>query len=105
MAAVIHMVRPTTSKTFNDYVSLHIIPYLESQIKNDTQRIDAVWDNYLEENNLKLLTQRRRGSGPRTRVAIATLKFQNINGTVNSGFLKNENNRKELFQFISTRLT
>ena len=41
MAAVIHMVRPTTSKTFNDYVSLQIIPYLEAQIKDDTQRIDA----------------------------------------------------------------
>ena len=36
MVPVIHMVRPTTSNTFNDYVSLQIMPYLEAQIKNDT---------------------------------------------------------------------
>ncbi|CAB4011645.1 Hypothetical predicted protein [Paramuricea clavata] len=68
MAAVILMVRSTTAKTFNKYVSLNIIPFLEAQMKNTTQRIDAVWDNYPEENNLKALTQQRRGNGPRTRV-------------------------------------
>ena len=62
MAAVIHMVRPTNANTFSEYVTLHIIPFLKSQ------RIDAVWGNYPEENNLKALTQQRRGNGPRTRV-------------------------------------
>ena len=65
LAAVIHMVRPTTAKTFNEYVSHNIIPFLEAQMKNTTQRIDAVWDNYPEEYNLKALTQQRRGNGPR----------------------------------------
>ena len=66
MAAVIQMVRPTTAKTFNEYVQRHIVPYLEAQIQSDTKRIDAVWDNYPEENNLKaLITQQRRGNGPK----------------------------------------
>ena len=57
MAALIHMVHPTTAKTFNEYVLLNIIPFLEDQMKNTTQCIDAVWDNYSEENNLKALAQ------------------------------------------------
>ena len=42
MAAVIHMVRPTTAKTFSEYVSLHIVPFLEAQMKSRAQCIDAV---------------------------------------------------------------
>ena len=75
MAAVIHMVRSTAAKTFSEYVSLHIVPYLEAQITNSTQRIDAVWDNYPEENNLKALTQQRRGNGPRTRVGDSSISI------------------------------
>ena len=36
MAAVIHMVRSTAAKTFSEYLSLHIVPYLEAQIANST---------------------------------------------------------------------
>ena len=46
MAAVIHVVQPTTAKTFGECVSLHFVPYLEGQIASGTQRIDAAWDNY-----------------------------------------------------------
>ena len=67
MAALIHMVHPMTAKTFSEYVQLHIVPYLEAQMKSGTQRIDAVWDNYPEKNILKALTQQRRGNGPQTR--------------------------------------
>lgn len=30
MAAAVHMVRPTTANTFMDYVSYHLVPFLES---------------------------------------------------------------------------
>jgi hypothetical protein len=103
MAAVIHMVRPTTAKTFNEYVSLNIIPFLEAQMKNTTQRIDAVWDNYPEENNLKALTQQRRGNGPRRRVGDGSTPIPKRER--NSGFLKNVENKKELFSFISTQIS
>ena len=68
MAAVIHMVRPTIARTFSEYLSLHIIPFIEAQINESTERIDAVWDKYPEVNNLKALTQQGRGNGPRTRI-------------------------------------
>ncbi|KAL8561604.1 hypothetical protein ACOMHN_024839 [Nucella lapillus] len=103
MAAVIHMVRPTTANTFSEYVSLHIVPYLEAQITSSTQRIDAIWDNYPEENNLKALTQQRRGNGPRTRVGDGSTPIPKRDW--NSGFLKNQENKKELFSFITTQIS
>lgn len=45
MAAVIHMVRPTIAKTFDEYVQLNVEPYLEAQIHSDTERINTVRDN------------------------------------------------------------
>ena len=102
MAAVIHMVRPTTAKTFSEYVTLNIVPFLEAQMKSCTQRIDAVWDNYPEENNLKAMTQQRRGNGPRTRVGDGSTKIPKHEW---SSFLKNEENKKELFSFISTQIS
>ena len=32
MAAVVHMVRPTSAHTFRDYVSQHLVPFVESQV-------------------------------------------------------------------------
>jgi hypothetical protein len=95
MAAVIHMVRPTTAKTFNEYVLLNIIPFLEAQMKNTTQRIDAVWDNYPEENNLKARAQQRRKNGPWTRVGDGSTPIPKRQW--NSNFFKNVENKKELF--------
>ena len=66
MAAIIHIVRPTRAKTFSEYVTFQIVPFLESQVTNDTQRMDAVWDSYSPEDNLKAHAQQRRGNGPRT---------------------------------------
>ena len=68
-AAVIHMVRPTAARTFSEYVSLNIILFIEPQINESTEHIDAVWDNYPEVNNLTALTQQGRGNGPRTRIS------------------------------------
>ena len=67
MAAIIHMVPPTRALTFNEYVPMHIVPFLKAQMSTTVQRIDAVWDTYPEQ-NLKSQTQQRRGSGTRTRL-------------------------------------
>ena len=103
MAAVINMVRPTTAKTFNEYVQLHIVPYLEAQIQSDAKRINLVWDNYPEENNLKAVTQQRRGNGPRTGVGDGSTQIPKHEW--NSGFVKHENNKKEQFSFISRQIS
>ena len=105
MAAIIHIVRPTRAKTFSEYVTFQIVPFLESQVTNDTQRMDAVWpvwDSYPPEVNLKAHAQQRRGIGPRTRVGDGSTPI--LKSEWNSDFLKNEGNKKELFSFISRQI-
>ena len=92
------MVRTTRAKTFSEYVTFQIVPFLESQVYNDTQRMDAVWDSYPPEDNLKAHAQQRRGNGPRTRVGDSRTPIHK--SVWNSGFLKNEDNKNELFSFI-----
>ena len=101
MAAVVHMVRPTSAKTFADYATQHIVPFLEYQITPTVERIDAIWDNY-PEYNLKSLTLQRRGTGPRTRIGDGHNQIPKHQW--NSGFLKNEENKKELFSFLSEEI-
>jgi hypothetical protein len=83
-------------------VSLNIIPFLEVQMTSSAQCIDAVWDNYPEENNPKALMQQRCGNGSRTKVSDGSTPIPNHEWK--SGFLKNEENKKELFSFISTQI-
>ena len=42
MTAVVHMVRPTSAKTFADYATQDIVPFLEYQITHTVERIDAM---------------------------------------------------------------
>jgi len=49
MTAVVHMVRPTSAHTFRDYVSQHLVPFVESQITPTVTQVDAIWDTYPEE--------------------------------------------------------
>ena len=87
MAAIIHMVPLTRALTFNEYVPLHIVPFLKAQMTTTVQRIDAVWDSYTEQ-NLKSDTAaawvgytystrtrwRRQHSNPQTGLAIVPEK-------------------------------
>ena len=61
-------------------------------------RIDAIWDCYPCD-SLKTLAHKRRGCGPRTKVGDGSTHIPKRDW--NSGFLKNEENEKELFPFIS----
>ena len=99
IAVIIHMVRPTRAKPFSEYVTFQIVPFLESQVTNDTQRMDAVWDSYPPEDNLKAHAQQGIGNGPRKRVGDGSTPI--YKSEWNSGFLKNEDNKTELFSFIS----
>ena len=102
MAAVINMIRPTLAKNFREYVSLHIIPYFKSKMSDNTQRLDAVWDTYPDD-NLKALTQQKRGNGARIKVGDDSTPIPRHEW--NTSFLKNEDNKKELFAFISKQLS
>ena len=98
MAAVVHMIRPTNAQTFSEYVAKHIIPYIKSHITPMISRIDAIWDCYPCD-SLKTLAHKRRECGPRTKVGDGSTHIPKRDW--NSGFLKNEENEKELFPFIS----
>ena len=80
MAAVIHMVRPTTAKTFSEYVSPRIVPYLEAQITSSTQRIDIVWDNYTEEKSSKLSRSNGVGITHGQESTIAVVQSRSVTG-------------------------
>ena len=101
MAAVVHMVRPTSAKTFVEYVKQHMMPFLESQLTPTVSRVDAIWDKYPDA-NLKSLTHQRRGTGPRTRLGDGNTRIPKHDW--NSKFLKNKDNKKELFVFLSEQI-
>ena len=103
MAAIIQMVRPTRANMYSEYVTLQIVSFLESQVTNDTQRMDAVWDSYPPEDNLKAHAQQRRWNGERTRAGDGSTP-PIPKSEWNSGFLKNEDNINELFSFISRQI-
>ena len=102
MVAVINMIRPTLAKNFRECVSLHIIPFFESQMTDCTQRLDAVWDTYPDE-NLKAYTKQKHGNGARKKVGHSSAPIPRHEW--NTAFLKNEDNKKELFAFISKELS
>ena len=54
------------------------------------------------EGNLKSLTHQRRGTGLRTRIGDGHTQIPKHEW--NSGFLKNEENKKELFSFLSEEI-
>ena len=74
----------------------NLIPFLKSQISETVEKLDAIWDTYLQQ-SLKAHTQEMRGSGPRTKL--------NPNGDTPipkrdwQKYLKNAENKSELISF------
>ena len=52
--------------------------FLESQIADDTQRMDAVWDSYPPEDSLKAHVQQRHWNEPRTGIGDGTTQIPKI---------------------------
>jgi hypothetical protein len=102
MSAVIHMVKPHRANVFGDYTEKQLLPFLESQITENTRRIDAIWDTY-HVASLKSQTRARRGESlcQRTRVS-ANIPIPK--GAKWQKFLKESHNKDNLFQFLSEQL-
>ena len=103
MAAVIHMVRPTRAKVFGDYTSMHLLIFMESQKTPRTTIIDVVWDCY-HKHSLKnqTRTERQAGGGiQRTRVST---KVPIPRGKDWQQFLSINQNKDDLFKYLSTEL-
>ena len=50
MAPVIYMLAPTRCAKFNEYVPVHVAPYLKGITQPHGTRIDLLWDEYPDEN-------------------------------------------------------
>ena len=65
------MLNPGLAKTFQEYADIVFLPYVSNQLTT-AQRVDVVWDMYIQ-NILKDTTRQKRGTGIRRRVAPTTL--------------------------------
>ena len=81
---------------------MQLLPYMQSQMTENTSRVDAIWDTY-QEASLKSQTRAKRGetSSRRTRVSA---KIPIPKGVEWQKFLKDNQNKDELFQFICQEL-
>ncbi|CAC5423003.1 unnamed protein product [Mytilus coruscus] len=96
-AAVVNMLKPGAAKTFHDYAVKVFVPYIVNR-NSDVGRVDVVWDTYVE-NSLKSATREKRRKGIRRRVQAQTNIPKNWHG-----FLRVDENKRELFQFLSENL-
>jgi len=88
------MLKPGTASTFSDNASQVFLPCITAQLQS-MQRVDVVWDEFVH-GNLKAYTRSTRGKGSRTRV-----ESSNNMPTNWKGFLRNNDNKTELFSFLS----
>jgi len=97
-AAIVQMLSPGTSKTFQDYADGVFVPYVSTQLAK-TRRVDVIWDVYLPD-SLKGTTRQKRGKGVRRRVVPTTVIPKNW-----KDFLRVDENKTELFSFLSEQVT
>ncbi|CAC5403759.1 unnamed protein product [Mytilus coruscus] len=96
-AALINMLKPRGSKTCEGYYKDIVVPYIRGQLLS-VRRIDMVWDEYIQD-SFKASERSRRGKGIRRRV----LPDSKVPGNWEA-FLRVDENKKELFAFISEQL-
>ena len=94
--AVVHYLQPGTCVTFDDYANDVFVPYMVNELSK-VSRVDIVWDIY-QPDSLKGTTRERRGTVTRCRVHAST----RIPGNWQS-FLRNDENKQELFRFLATK--
>ena len=95
-AFVAQMLSPRTLNTFQDYSNSVFLPYIFGQLQS-VRRLDIVWDVYLAD-SLKAGTKSKRGQGQRRKV----LPLAPLPSTWKS-FLKNDENKSDLFCFLSEK--
>ncbi len=96
--AVLHILPTSEVKTFDDYCNQVFLPWSDSVMQN-CDRLDIVWDIY-KPNSLKEATREKRGKGIRRKVsgkAKLPSKFKD--------FLRDSNNKQELIEFLTQRLS
>ena len=80
-----------------EYSEKVLLPYIKQSIEN-VQRLELVRDEYIP-NSLKASTRQKRGTGARRRFLPSAVVPQNW-----QEFLRLDNNKKELFLFLSEQV-
>lgn len=93
-AAMVQMLNPGTSKTFQEHTDTVFVPYICAQLEK-TNPVNILWDVYLAD-SLKGTTGEKRGKGIRKRVTSSTVVSKNW-----KDFLHVDDNKTELFNFLS----
>ena len=96
-AALVQMLKPVGVKTFSEYAVDIFMPFIASQLRTAC-RVDLVWDRY-DSISLKATTRERRGIGIRCHVTADTPIPRNW-----PVFLRSDDNKTELFNFLSNTL-
>ena len=103
IAVVIHMVRPTRAKVLVEYTSMHLLPFTESQKMPRTTRIDAVWDCY-HKHSLKIQSRTKRQADGCIQRTLVSAKILIPRGKDWQQFLSINQNKDDLFKYLSTEL-
>ena len=98
-SAIVQMLNPRTSKTFQEYADTVFAPYISAQLEK-TDRIDIVQDVYIPD-SLEGTTRQKRGKGTRKRVAPSTAMLRNWTDIL----YKVDDSKAELFDFLSREVT
>ena len=94
VAAVVEMLNPSASRTFQECGESVFASYILAE-REKSDRIDLVWDVY-QPASLKASTREKRGKGTRKRVSPSTKIPKNW-----SDLLRVDENKTELFAFLS----
>ena len=103
MPAVIHMVKPQKANVFGEYISQHLLPFLQAQMNDSTTRIDAVWDRYPEKSLKNQARTKRLGTTKERRIK-ASNNVPIPKGKEWQNYLKVSENKEELFKYLSDEL-
>lgn len=96
--ALIHSLPGTSFKRMMyDYFNKVFLPRIQHDLRR-AERVDIIWDQY-REMTIKWSTREKRGTGTRQRV----YRLAKVPGKWHE-FLADEDNKKELFLFLSTEL-
>ncbi len=96
-SALVNSLHPRTSKTFDDYARVNVLPIIQA-FSAKYRRTDIVFDVYLP-SSLKSKTRSKRGKGVRRRVAGSNKMPKNW-----QSFLRDDNNKTELFHFLADKI-
>lgn len=96
-SALVNSLLPRTSKTFEDYAMLVVLPTIQAY-STKYLRIDLVFDVY-QPSSLKAETRTKRGHGVRRRVTSMGKIPRNW-----QNFLRDNDNKTELFNFLAQKI-